>query len=168
MLAAGIFGIPVAKSLSAGGFQDPTAESAQATTLLVNKFGRGDMDLILSVTADAGARSAAARTVGTQIANELQASPHVADVTSAWTAPAPAAAPLISADGNTGLIIAGITGGENNAQKYAEQLTDQLVGDHDGVTVRAGGEAMTYVQINGQSRHDLLMMEAIAIPLSFL
>ena len=168
MLAAGIFGVPVAKSLSAGGFQDPTAESAQATTLLVNKFGRGDMDLILSVTADAGARSAAARTVGTQITDELEASPHVADVTSAWTAPAPAVAPLISADGNTGLIIAGITGGENNAQKYAEQLTDQLVGDHDGVTVRAGGEAMTYVQINGQSRHDLLMMEAIAIPLSFL
>ncbi len=31
MVAAGIFGIPVAKSLSAGGFQDPTSESAQAT-----------------------------------------------------------------------------------------------------------------------------------------
>ncbi len=40
--------------------------------------------------------------------------------------------------------------------------------DRDGVTVRAGGEAMIYVQINGQSEKDLLMMESIAIPLSFV
>jgi len=31
MVAAAIFGIPVAKSLSASGFQDPTSESAMAT-----------------------------------------------------------------------------------------------------------------------------------------
>ncbi len=66
------------------------------------------------------------------------------------------------------MIVAGITGGESGAQKHAKELTDQLVHDRDGVTVRAGGEAMTYVQINGQSEKDLLMMESIAIPLSFL
>jgi RND superfamily putative drug exporter len=43
MVAAGIFGIPVAKSLSAGGFQDPTSESARATQLLTDKFGQGDL-----------------------------------------------------------------------------------------------------------------------------
>jgi uncharacterized membrane protein YdfJ with MMPL/SSD domain len=43
-----------------------------------------------------------------------------------------------------------------------------LVHDRDGVTVRAGGEAMIYVQINGQTQKDLLLMESIAIPLSFL
>lgn len=31
MIATAIFGIPVMKSLSAGGLQDPTAESAHAT-----------------------------------------------------------------------------------------------------------------------------------------
>ena len=66
------------------------------------------------------------------------------------------------------MIVAGITGGESGAQKHAKTLTDQLVHDRDGVTVRAGGEAMTYVQVNGQSEKDLLMMESIAIPLSFL
>ena len=40
--------------------------------------------------------------------------------------------------------------------------------DRDGVTVRASGDAMTYVQINGQSEKDLLLMESIAIPLSFV
>ena len=99
---------------------------------------------------------------------QLKASPHVAQVTSAWTAPPPAAPALISKDGKTGLIVAGITGGESDAQKHAKELTDRLVHDRDGVTVRAGGEAMIYVQINGQSEKDLLLMESIAIPLSFI
>ena len=46
-----------------------------------------------------------------------------------------------SEDGKTGLIVAGITGGETAAQKYAEELTEALVYDRDGVTVRAGGVA---------------------------
>ncbi|CRZ18255.1 MMPL family transporter [Mycolicibacterium neworleansense] len=169
MVAAGIFGIPVANSLSAGGFQDPTSESAEATQLLSDKFARGDMQLAITVTDDrAGADSPAARAVGTDIAAQLKASPYVTEVSSTWTVPPPAAATLMSEDGKTGLVLAGITGGESGAQKHAKELTDQLVHDRDGVTVRAGGEAMIYVQINGQSEKDLLMMESIAIPLSFV
>ncbi|MCV7280300.1 MMPL family transporter [Mycolicibacterium flavescens] len=168
MVACGVFGVPVARHLSAGGFQDPTSESARASQLLVDKFGQGDMELIISVTAADGARSPAARAVGTELADELAASPHVVQVTSAWTAPPPAAPAMISEDGKTGLIVAGITGGESGAQAHAKELTQRLVHDRDGVTVRAGGEAMTYVQINGQSERDLLRMEAIAIPLSFV
>ena len=93
---------------------------------------------------------------------------HVAEVNSAWTAPPPAAPALISKDGKTGLIVAGITGGENGAQKHAKTAGRQLVHDRDGVTVRAGGEAMTTVQVNSQSEKDLLLMESIAMPLSFV
>jgi RND superfamily putative drug exporter len=168
MVACGVFGIPVAKSLSAGGFQDPTSESSQATQLLVNKFGQGDMELVISVTDDAGAQSPAARAVAMDIVTQLQQSSGVAQVTSAWTSPESAAPALVSKDGKTGLIVAGITGGESGAQKHAKELTDRLVHDRDGVTVRAGGMAMTYVQINAQTEKDLLMMEAIAIPLSFI
>ena len=158
MVACGIFGIPVAKHLSAGGFQDPTSESAQATKLLVDKFGQGDMELLITVSSDGGANGSAARAVGADIADQLKASPYVGDVTSAWTAPQSAAPALISKDGKTGLIVAGITGGESGAQKHAKELTDRLVHDRDGVTVRAGGEAMTYVQINAKSEKDLLTM----------
>ncbi|QZT61707.1 MMPL family transporter [Mycolicibacterium austroafricanum] len=171
MVGCGIFGAPVAKHLSAGGFQDPTSESARATQLLVDKFDQGDMELVISVTDDNsadGANSPAARAVGADLADRLAASPHVGAVTSAWTAPPSAAPALVSEDGRTGLIIAGITGGESEAQKHAKTLTDELVRDRDGVTVRAGGVAMTYVQINAQSEKDLLMMESIAIPLSFV
>jgi RND superfamily putative drug exporter len=167
MVATAVFGIPVTNSLSAGGFQDPTSESWHAGQLLSDKFDRGDMQMLITVTSDAGAQSAAARATGIDIVAQLQASPYVAQVNSAWTASPPAAQALISKDGKTGLIVAGITGGESGAQKHAKALADQFVHDRDGVTVRAGGEAMVYVQVTRQTEEDLLLMESIAIPLSF-
>ena len=47
-------------------------------------------------------------------------------------------------------------------------LSNELVHDRDGVTVRAGGDAITDAQINQQTQEDLKLMETIAIPLSFL
>jgi putative drug exporter of the RND superfamily len=168
MVGAAIFGIPVTKSLSAGGFRDPKSESWQATRLLSDKFGQGDMQMILAVTSPAGVRSAAARATGADLVTQLKSSPFVSAVQSAWTAPSLAAPALISKDGKTGLIVAGINGGENAAQKHAKALATQLVHDRDGVTVKAGGEAMTYAQIIDQSEKDLLTMEAISLPLSFV
>lgn len=110
MIACGVFGIPVVGQLSAGGFADPTSESARASQILVDRFGQGDMDLLISLRAEGGMD--AARTVATDIVSRLSESPNVGEVTSAWTAPPSAASALISADGKTGLIVAGITGGE--------------------------------------------------------
>ncbi len=168
MAGTAIFGIPVITSLSAGGFQDPGAQSSQAARLLSDKFGQGDMPMLISVTSDDGAQSTPASTVGTDIVRQLEASPNVADVTSAWTAPPSAVQALVSKDGKTGLIVAGITGGESGAQKHAKTIAEQVVHDRDGVTVKAGGEAMLYVQVNGQTERDLMLMESIAIPVSFV
>ncbi|OBB18250.1 MMPL family transporter [Mycolicibacterium elephantis] len=167
-ILAALFGIPVANRLCACGFQDPTSESTEATRLLAEKFGQGEVQLLIVVTAPDGADSAQARAVGTDIVDQLYRSPHVATVTSAWTAPPPAAAQLISRDAGSGLIIAGIRGGENDSQKYAKELSAEIAQDRDGVTVRAGGVAMVNVQITEQSQRDVLVMEMIAIPLSFL
>ena len=168
MVAAGIFGAPVTQSLSAGGFQDPDSESWQAGRLLSEKFDRGDVQLVLAVTSGAGAESPTARGVATDLVRQLHASPYVADVSSAWTSPPLAAPALISKDGMTGLIVAGINGGENDAPKHAQDLSDQLVHDRDGVTVRAGGDAIGYGETIEQNHHDLLRMESIAIPVSFV
>ena len=75
---------------------------------------------------------------------------------------------MVSTDGKSGLIVANLKGGENNAQKYAKTLSDDVAHDRDGVMVRAGGSAMVYAQINRQNERDLLLMESLAIPLSFL
>ena len=168
MAGAAVFGIPAANSLSAGGFEDPTAASAQAAQLLAGKFDQGDMQMLITVSSNGGARGGAARAVGTDIVARMQDSPHVAQVISPWTAPPSMTTSLISKDGNTGLIVAGITGGQDGAQRYAETLSNELVHDRDGVTVRAGGDAIAGTQINLQTQKDLKLMETIAIPLSFL
>jgi uncharacterized membrane protein YdfJ with MMPL/SSD domain len=168
MVAAGIFGIPVAQSLSAGGFADPTSESARATKVLTDRFGRGDVQLLFIVFAPDGVASPAARAVGTDIADQLSRSAHVTSVTSAWTAPPAAAASLVSKDDKSGLVVAGISGGESDSQKYTDALTQQFAHDRNGVTVRSGGVAMVNVQITEQAQRDMLLMEAIAIPLSFI
>ena len=168
MVAAGIFGIPVAQSLSAGGFGDPTSESARATKILTDKFGQGDVQLLFVVSAPDGVTSPAGSAVGTEIADQLSQSAHVTSVTSAWTAPPPAAASLISKDGKSGLVVAGISGAETDAQKYADALSQQFAHDRNGVSVRSGGVAMVNVQVTEQAQRDVLTMEAIAIPLSFI
>jgi len=108
MIGAAAFGVPVAKSLSSGGFQDPTSESASASHLLADKFGQSDMQLLFTVTAQDGATSAQARDAGVDIVNRLKESPHVLSLMSPWTSPPAAAADLISRDGKSGLIVAGI------------------------------------------------------------
>jgi putative drug exporter of the RND superfamily len=167
-IAAAVFGIPVADSLSPGGFQDPNSESARAINVLADKFGQSGQQMLILVTAPAGANNEQARKVGTDLVGQLQRSPLVLNVSSAWTAPPQAAADLVSTDGKSGLIVVNLKGGENFVQKNAQSLSNQLVHDRDGVTVRAGGPAMQYAQINKQNQKDLLLMEMIAIPLSFL
>ena len=49
VMVGAAFGIPGIKSLSAAGFQDPTAES-RCRQLLSAKFGRGDLQMIFMVT----------------------------------------------------------------------------------------------------------------------
>ena len=171
MVGTAIFGIPVIKSLSAGGLHDPTSESSQAAQAPVGQVRPGrhaDAHQRSHRTAARRARRAPAQSAPTS-SQQLQASPYVSQVTSAWTAPPSAAQALISKDDRTGLIVAGITGGENErAEARQDELADQLVHDRDGVTVRAGGEAMIYWQVNGRREKDLLLMESIAMPLSFV
>ena len=168
MAGAAVFGIPVANDLSPGGFDDPTADSAQAAHLLADKFHQGDTQMLITVSSSGGVQGDAARAVGTDIVARLHDSPYVAQVVSPWTAPPSAAKSLVSKDGNTGLIVAGITGGEKGAQQHAETLSTELVHDRDGVTVRAGGDAIAGTQITHQTQNDLKLMESIAIPLSFV
>ncbi len=167
-MALAIFGIPVAKDLSPSGFQDPGSESTAAQQLLTTKFGQGDVQLIIAVSSPDGVDSSQAREAGTAIVDALTKRPHVADISSAWTSPPAVAADLISRDRTAGLIVAGITGSEPQQQTYASEISDEVTRDGDGVTVRTGGTAMVNVQITKQSQQDLLIMESLAIPLSFL
>ncbi len=168
LVLAGIiaFGIPVTNSLSAGGVRNPESESSQAARLLSDKFDQGNLAMIVSVTSDGGAQSPVSRSVGTDIASRLKSSPNVGQVLSAWATPA--APSLVSRDGKTGLIVAGVRGNDTESQQRAKELAAKLVYDRAGVTVRLGGEATIYWQMNAQMAKDLLVMESLAMPLTFV
>jgi len=168
MVAIGAFGIPVAQHLSPSGFQDPSAESSRAADLLTEKFGQGDVPLVIVITAPDRFDSPQARSVAEATIDELTRSGHVATITSAWTAPPAAASALVSVDKKSGLIITGVVGPEGKQQTYTRELTDAIDGDRGGIIVRAGGAAMVNLQITEQSKRDLLLLEAIVVPLSFL
>lgn len=168
MVAIGIFGVPVAQHLSPSGFQDPTSESSRTAKVLTDKYGQGDVALVLVITAPDRYDSPASRAVAEDAIDRLKSSGYVAAITSAWTSPPPAAAALVSADKKSGLIVTGIVGSEAKQQAYTKELTDALVGERRGILVRAGGAAMVNLQVTEQSKRDLLLLEAIVVPLSFL
>lgn len=167
MVAAGIFGMPVANELSNGGFRDPQAESSRASQVLAERFGTGGMQLVVAVTSDAGTASPAARRAGTEIHRILTGLPYVVGLHSAWTEPPQAASALISRDGKSGLIVAGITGDESSAQRRAGEI-QLLLPEFNDVTVKIGGEAASLLQILEQSKKDLSVMETVALPVSFV
>ncbi|HTQ22172.1 MMPL family transporter [Mycobacterium sp.] len=167
MVASAIFGSPVTKVLSAGGFTDPASESARAADILASKFGQSDMQLLITVTADGGVHSPEAAQTAADILAVLKSSPDAIGVTSLWTAPQSAAPALTSIDGRTGIITAGLRGGDAQYAKIARELVDRFPPERSGVVVRAGG-ALTYSEVDEQSKRDLVWMESIAIPVSFL
>ncbi|MEW5812448.1 MAG: MMPL family transporter [Actinomycetota bacterium] len=162
-------GVPVATKLSPSGFADPGSESARASRTLADTFGQGDVAMIIVVTSPDGVDSPAARRTGERIVAQVSREPHVATVSSAWTTPPQAAAGLVNRDRTAGLVVVGIDGTEAEQQTYATQIDDMVTRDVPaGVTVRTGGTAMVNVQITEHSQRDLLLMEGLAIPLSFL
>jgi putative drug exporter of the RND superfamily len=166
VLAAGA-ALSVPERFTAGGFEDPGSESAQADAILANGFNRGTMQIVFTVTDQRGALTADARAVALDLVDRLRRSPAVSDVTSAWTAPPSAATTLVSRDGTVGLVIAGIVGDDNTAQRSAQELQG-FARDSGGVTVRAGGAAAAAAQITEQAGRDLLVIELFAIPVSFV
>ena len=170
MAGAAVFAAPATNSLSAGGFQDPSTESSRATQLLTEKFGQGNVQLLFLVTASDGVRGEVAGAAGRDIVNLVQDDPHVVNVLSPWTSSTEAAG-LVSRDGRSGLIVVDIAGGEQGAPQRAEALAAEVSGSvlprHPEVTVLSGGSAMVYSQINSQTQRDVLVMESIAIPVSF-
>ena len=135
--------------------------------VLTEKFGQGDMDVTFVVRSPGNVLDPAAARAGRTLVEELRSAPHISGVVSPWDASTRGAG-LVSEDGKTAVVIAQITGGENNAPKYGKAVADQVTGERDGLTVLAGGTAMVSSEINEQSEKDLLIAEAIALPLTLV
>ncbi|MBF6078218.1 MMPL family transporter [Nocardia beijingensis] len=164
-LVFGSLGGLVTDRLTSGGFVDPDAESAHAADVLAAEHGVSPMQLIFAVDAPGGADSPAGRAAAERIVSDLRQDDRVSTVTS-WLEPTGAA--LVSRDHRTGLVIAGLDGDDDTAQRTAHDLADRHTGDRGDVAVLAGGQAMAFEEINAAASRDLVLAEAIAVPLTFL
>ncbi len=166
----GALGFGVGSALSAGGYSDPTSESARAGAALGDTFDRGGLQVVVSLrlpTSDDIAQDPTAIAVAGEITAALEAKNYVQQpVLSLWRNPDLATA-LQSTDRSAGLIVFTVSGGERDGALHAQTIDDELTGVRSGITVTVGGEALTYQQINEQTSRDLAIAEAIAIPISF-
>ncbi|WP_238422708.1 MMPL family transporter [Gordonia sp. 'Campus'] len=171
LVVCGAYGATAAEHLLAGGYSDPNSDSARAERVLDETFNRGGIQVVLKLDGPDGvdiSNDANARAVGDDLIRELRENEYVQDqILSVWADPALDTA-LVSRDRTSTLIIASLDGGEDLAPARAVEIEDALSGVRDGISVRVGGQALVFSQVNDQTASDLLVAEAIAIPITFV
>lgn len=169
MLACGAFGASAASHMKAGGFVTEDLESVRAGEFLSDHFPGGATNYILLITADeGGADSPAARAAGEKAIARLAEFEEVSGVQSYWTTRADLAPALRSKDGKSALVIGYIAGDDSELTERADRISREVQTSENGVTVRAGGLGAAFADMNTQISRDLIVAEAIAIPLTGL
>lgn len=168
LLAAGIFGAPVATELPAGGYNNPRSESMRAHEILTNQLHAGGIPIVFEITDPHGVDTPAARRRAQTVVEALQNSPFAEQIRPFWSQSTLTNTSLISGDQRTGLIVARIAGSDSDAPQRAQDIASPVVGRHGDVTVRGGGEALAYYEVTRQLRKDLVKIEGIALPICFI
>ncbi|MBF6222230.1 MMPL family transporter [Nocardia abscessus] len=154
--------------LKSGGYIPSDTESAEVAALLNRDFPGAAPNLVLLVTAPDGLDSPAARATGERLTADLRGRGEIDAVQSYWELPPDLRQALRGNDGRSGLVLAHVTGDDTDAPKRAGAIAEQLSGEVADVTVRAGGQAVAFDEMSHRIVTDLLITEAIAVPLTGL
>lgn len=166
ILLSAAFGSSVQSKLKAGGYASPKAEAANE--YVHRHFPGANPNLIVMVSADDRNHSAQARATGQRIADDLRQRPDVASVHSWTDSDSGTSAALRGRDGRDGLILVDLAGDDTAAQEHAGIISREISGTSGAVTVRTGGEAGVFNAISARIAADLLVAEAIALPLTLI
>lgn len=168
VMLSGIVGAGVADSLVAGGFDNPNSEAVRTEKLLVDRFNVADPDLVLlvQVKGDATVDDPDVAAAGRALTTRLEAEPGVDQVESYWTLDS--SPPFKSEDSSRALVLAHLTGTENEVSKRVERITKAYSGTFNGLSVGVGGPAAVYAQFGTTIEKDLLRAESIAIPITLI
>lgn len=149
-----------------GGFDDPNSQSSRAAEVIDDKFG-GETNLVLLVSSpDGRVDTPAATESGQALVADLKGEKNLANVYSYWDTNL---ADLRSQDGNQALILAHVKGHEAELQENAQSVIDAYSGTYeDALEVQAGGGTAVSTDISTQVVSDLVLAEAIAIPLTLV
>ncbi|MEU5951071.1 MMPL family transporter [Streptomyces sp. NPDC047525] len=160
-LGAGAFG-----KLLGGGYDDPASQSTRAGEVIDEKFG-GETNLVLLVRASEGRiDDPAARQGAKALVADLRKEKHLENVVSYWDTASP---DLRSKDGREAMVLAHVRGEDLERDENAKGVIDTYTGPYKGaLNVEAGGAAAVTSEMGTQSGKDLVLAEAIAVPLTLV
>lgn len=162
-----VFGGPVKAKLSAGGFDDPAAESTQAARILEDTFGAGSPNVVLLVTARGGSvDDPAVAERGLALTEELGTVPGLADAVSYWSLGSPA--PLRGTDGTQALVLGRVVGDEDDLRDAAEGIAERFERSDEIATVEVGGAGEIFRQVTDQAEADLQKAETLSFPVTLV
>ena len=101
---------------------------------------------------------------GVALTQRLAKEPGVTDVVSYWTAGQPIT--MKSKDGTQAMVLARLTGNQDDAVNKAKALGKLYDGEHDGLTIATGGEFAVYAEVGDTIERDVIRAESIAIPIT--
>lgn len=152
--------------LLGGGFDDPSSPSSRAAKAIDEKFGGGTNLVLLVRTAQGSVDDPAARDSGQALVADLKKEEGLTNVVSYWETGAP---DLRSRDGREAMVLAHVEGDQTQLRKRAGRIIDAYATEHaGGLTVQAGGEAAVGSDLADQVVDDLILAEALAIPLTLV
>ncbi|MGW6308075.1 MMPL family transporter [Streptomyces niveus] len=160
-VGAGAFSV-----LKGGGYDDPASQSSRAGKVIEEKFG-GETNLILLVrTAEGRVDSPAADRSGQALVTGLKAEKDLDNVLSYWDTDSP---DLRSEDGREAIVLAHVKGEKTEQEKRAKAIIDTYGGQYEGgLTIEAGGGTAVGADLSAQVPKDLILAEAIAVPLTLI
>jgi RND superfamily putative drug exporter len=163
IVAAGVFGLGVAKRLSPYGATDPSTQSVQATDRYQAATGRQiDVGVVALVTTDDVHSPAAERRVR-QVEGQLRSGRDIATVSSYYDTRDPA---MVSRDGRSTYVVAYFKPKSDLRIQDDAKKVESTFADQRDVTL--GGGAIANAQVNTQVSTDLGRAELFAFPIIFL
>ncbi|QDY79478.1 MMPL family transporter [Streptomyces qinzhouensis] len=149
-----------------GGYDDPTSQSTRAGKVIGEKFG-GETNLVLLVRpSEGGVDTPATERNGRALVADLRKEPGLENVVSYWDEGNPG---LRSENGREALVLAHVKGDETEQSENAKAVIERYTGTYeDALTVRAGGGTAAGDEMGSQVGDDLILAEAIAVPLTLV
>ena len=167
LVASFAYGGQVTSKLSAGGFDNPASASSLATRALDHQFHTGSANVVLLVTARHGTvDDPAVAAAGRALTGRLAATADVEGAVSYWSLDS--APPLRSRDAHQALVLARLTGTDDQVNTRVTHLDPLLGGRDPHIEVALTGQAAVSHQIGTTVRADLARAEAIAIPITLV
>ncbi len=167
VIVAALFGGNVESKLSQGGFDAPSEQSVHAADVLSSEFHNGSDNIIVLVHATSGTvDSAQVAAAGRALTERLAEQPHMANVMSYWSL---GSLPILRTDNKaTALVVGRIIGDQNQVVQREPVIAKALSHLSGPISIQVGGFGAAFHEVNTVVEHDLLRVEAFAVPVTLL